>query len=333
MINTSARLLRLVALLATRPSWTNSELAARLEITERTVRRDVAKLRDLGYAIESDPGPWGGYRLSGGTRVPPLSLDDEEALAVAVALREAAFSGVLGDDQAALSALLKLQRLLPAHISDRLGELDSAFEHTPRSDERHITANMLLELATACRRGERLQLIYRDRAGRGSTREVDPHRLVRTSHRWYLVALDVARGEWRTFRADRVVAASPTGQPAQLADPPDAAQLVARMLTSDYPLYATIRLPVPPDEAKRIVPPGRGVHEPDGAGATTVTIGGTDLTGLVRYLLGLATELRILSPPEVQEAFRLRLCELLNADGTHPGAGSMLRHAPRHERH
>jgi biotin operon repressor len=138
VISTSGRLLRLVSLLSTRPSWTNGELAERMEVTERTVRRDIAKLRDLGYGIESDPGPWGGYRLSGGAKVPPLSLDDEEAFAVAVALREAALNGVLGSDQAALSALLKLQRLLPSRIADRLGELDAAFVHTPRSGERQF---------------------------------------------------------------------------------------------------------------------------------------------------------------------------------------------------
>jgi predicted DNA-binding transcriptional regulator YafY len=114
-----ARLLRLVALLSNRPSWTNGELAERMAVTDRTVRRDIAKLRELGYGIESDPGPWGGYRLVGGAKVPPLSLDDEEALAVAVALREAALS-VLGSDQAALSALLKLRRLLPQRVADRL---------------------------------------------------------------------------------------------------------------------------------------------------------------------------------------------------------------------
>jgi hypothetical protein len=207
-----------------------------MDVTERTVRRDISKLRDLGYAIDSDPGPWGGYRLGGGgAKVPPLSLDDEEALAVAVALREAALSGVLGTDQAALSALLKLQRLLPPHIADRLGALGSAFVHTPRSDERQVSPGVLLELATACRSGERVRLSFRDRLDRGTVRDVDPYRLVHTGHRWYLVALEVVRGEWRTFRADRVTEARPTGHLTELADPPDAALVVSRMLTSDYP--------------------------------------------------------------------------------------------------
>ncbi|MFD5192622.1 helix-turn-helix transcriptional regulator [Streptomyces sp. NPDC058357] len=319
MISTSARLLRLVSLLSTRPSWTNSELAERLAVTERTVRRDIANLRELGYAIDSDPGPWGGYRLSGGgSRLPPLSLDGEEALAVAVALREAALSGVLGTDQAALSALLKLQRLLPAHIADRLAELDAAFVHTPRSDERLVSPGVLLELATACRRGERVRLSYRDRQDRATVRDIDPHRLVRTGHRWYLVALDVARGQWRTFRADRVTDAQPTGQPADLVDPPDAALLVSHMLTSGYPLYATVRVPLPLNQALLLIPRNLGTHEPDGTHATLVTVGGSTPDELATYLLGLATPLHVLTPVSVRTALHTRIQTLLNANDPHP---------------
>ncbi len=208
MISTSARLLRLVSLLSTRPTWTCRELADRMAVTDRTVRRDVARLRELGYGIESNPGPWGGYRLGGGTRVPPLILDDEEALAVAVALREAALSGVLGSDQAVLSALLKLRQVLPRRIADRLGEMDATCVHTPRPEGRQIISpDMLLELAAACHRSERARLSYRDHAGKTTVRDVDPYRLVHTGLRWYFVARDVARGQWRTFRADRVVRA------------------------------------------------------------------------------------------------------------------------------
>jgi predicted DNA-binding transcriptional regulator YafY len=313
VITTSARLLRLVSLLSTRPSWTNGELAERLGVTERTVRRDIAKLRELGYGIESHPGRWGGYRLGGGSRVPPLSLDGEEALAVAVALREGALSGVLGGDQAALSALLKLRRLLPPRVADRLTGLDAAIEHTPRAGEYVVSSEVLLELASACRRGERLRLSYRDMRGVHTVREVDPYRLVRTSHRWYLVAFDVEKTRWRTFRADRVVEARPVGRPVALVDPPDAAKLVARMLTSDYPLYTTIRLPVGAEQARRIVPPGRGVHEPDGAEATLVTIGGSDVEELAAYLVRLATPLRVVVPDEVRDELRRRLTGLLDA--------------------
>lgn len=316
VISSSARLLRPVSLLSTRPSWTNRELAGRMEVTERTIRRDITRLRELGYGIESDPGPWGGYRLAGGARVPPLSLDDEEALAVAVALREAALSGVLGSDQAALSALLKLRRLLPQRVAARLGELDDAFVHTARTDAGQVSTGVLLELASACRGGERLRLSYRDMRGRDSVRDVDPHRLVRTRHRWYLVALDVGRGIWRTFRADRVTDAHPTGTRADLDDPPDAAALVARMLLSDYPLYVTIRVPLGMDDARRLVPPHRGSHEPDGPTGTLITIGGTDPDQLAGYLLGLESPLRVLSPDTVRAALRHRIGDLLDLNDT-----------------
>ncbi|MGW3010138.1 helix-turn-helix transcriptional regulator [Streptomyces sp. NPDC001219] len=318
MITASARLLRLVSLLAARPSWTCGELADRMAVTDRTVRRDIAKLRDLGYTVESDPGPWGGYRLRAGARVPPLILDDEEALAVAVGLREAALSGALGGDQAALSALLKLRQVLPRRIADRLGEMDDTFVHTPRHGGPQISAGMLLELAAACRRGERARLSYRDWEGRATVREVDPYRLVHTERRWYFVARDVTQAQWRTFRADRVDRLQPTGHPRELIDPPDPALLVSRSVaTGPYPLHATIRLPVPMDEALRLIPSSVGSHRPEGPDATLVDIGGPDAEGLAGYLLSLATPLQVLSPDAVRQALLRRAQELCegNANG------------------
>ncbi|GII01724.1 helix-turn-helix transcriptional regulator [Planobispora takensis] len=316
MISTPARLLRLVSLLSARPAWTCRELAERMAVTDRTVRRDVARLRELGYCIESDPGPWGGYRLGGGTRVPPLILDDEEALAVAVALREAALSGVLGSDQAALSALLKLRQVLPPRIADRLAEMDATVVHTPRPEGPQISPGALLELAAACRRGERARLSYRDHAGKDSVRDVDPYRLVHTGLRWYFVARDVARDQWRTFRADRVVHLQPTGQPVELLDPPDPALLVSQGIAGVvYPLYGRVRLPHPMDRALRLVPPTIGTHHPDGPDATIVEIGANDAGQLADYLLGLGTPLRVLSPDEVREALLRRTRELSEANG------------------
>ncbi|MEU5401696.1 YafY family protein [Streptomyces sp. NPDC005963] len=320
MIGTSARLLRLVSLLSTRPTWTCRELAERMGVTGRTVRRDIARLRELGYGIESDPGPWGGYRLGVATRVLPLVLDDEEALAVAVALREAALSGVLGSEQAALSALLKLQQVLPPRIAHRLSEMDATFVHTPRSEGPRINPAVLLELAAACRRGERSRLSYRDHAGQDSVRDVDPYRLVHTGLRWYFVARDVARDQWRTFRADRVVHVRTTGQPVELVDPPDPALLVSRGIASVvYPLYGRIRLPHPMDRARALVPPTIGTHHPDGPDATIVEIGANDADQLARYLLALGTPLRVLSPDEVRDALLRRTRELFEENGGRSG--------------
>ncbi|MEU0988407.1 YafY family protein [Streptomyces sp. NPDC005953] len=316
MISTSTRLLRLVSLLSTRSTWTCRELAERMAVTDRTVRRDIARLRELGYGVESDPGPWGGYRLGGGTRVPPLVLDDEEAFAVAVALREAALSGVLGSDQAALSALLKLRQVLPPRIAGRLGEMDATFVHTPRPEGRQIPPDVLRELAAACRSEERTRLSYRDHAGKATVREVDPYRLVHTGRRWYFVARDVARDQWRTFRADRVVGVQSTGRAVEFVDPPDPALLVSRGIASVvYPLYVTVRLPHPMDRALQVVPPTIGTHRADGPDATIVDIGGNDTEQLVVYLLGLGTPLRVLSPDHVREALVRRTRDLL-ADNT-----------------
>ncbi|WP_333775256.1 helix-turn-helix transcriptional regulator [Streptomyces sp. IBSBF 3136] len=314
MISSSARLLRLLSLLSSRPSWTCAELAERIQVTDRTVRRDVSRLRELGYSVDSDPGPWGGYRLRAGSRVPPLILDDEEALAVAVGLREAALSDALGSDQAALSALLKLRQVLPARIAERLGDLDDAFVSLPAADGPRIRTGLLLELALACRKGERARLSYVDAEGRATLRDVDPYRLVRTGRRWYFVARDVSRDQWRTFRADRVDHLRPTGRPADLTDPPDAAWLVSRNTANGpYPLSATVRLPLPMEAALRLVPATVGTHRFDGPESTLVDIGGPDPDGLARYLLGLGTPLRVLGPESVREALLRRTRELCEA--------------------
>ncbi|AOT58986.1 MULTISPECIES: helix-turn-helix transcriptional regulator [Streptomyces] len=315
MTTTSSRLLRLVSLLSARPEWTCRQLAERMAVTDRTVRRDIARLRDLGYGVESAPGPWGGYRLSPGTRTPPLVLDDEETLAVAVALREAALSGVLGTGQAALSALLKLRQSLPARLAGRLSTMDAALEHTPRSGEPQIDPLLLLELARACHSALRVTLSYRDHAGRASVRAADPYRLVHTGQRWYLVARDVARREWRTFRADRVMGVRSTTEPADLTDPPDAAALVSHGIASVvYPVYTTVRLPLPLDRALRKVPPTIGTHHSDGPAATVVRIGGNSVDQLAAYLLGLATPLTVLSPDEVRQALVRHARALLAAN-------------------
>lgn len=285
-----------------------------MSITERTVRRDIARLRELGYDVTSDPGRWGGYRLSDGGKQVPLVLDDEESLAVSVALREAAQTGVIGDDQAALSAFLKLRQLLPARVASRLGAMDDVFEHTTRVCGQPLSPGMLAGLARVCRRCERIELAYRNMRGVDSVREVDPYRLVFTGNRWYLVARDVARDTWRTFRADRVVEARPTGRAVSFDDPPDAARFVAEMLTSDYPLYATVRLPLPLADAMRLVPPTAGVHRVDGPDSTIVEVGGQDTESLAIYLVRLGTPLTVLAPGSVREEVRRRALALADSN-------------------
>lgn len=232
---------------------------------------------------------------------------------MAVGLREAALSGALGGDQAALSALLKLRQVLPKRLGDRLGDMDAAFVQTPRAGEPQVAAGTLLELAAACRRGERARMAYRDWGGRASVRDVDPYRLVHTGRRWYFVARDVARGEWRTFRADRVERVQPTGRAVEFTEPlPDPALLVSRAsATGPYAVLATVRLPVPMEQALRSIPATVGLHRADGPDATVVEIGGSSAEGLARYLVSLATPLRVLAPDAVRRALLHRVHELL----------------------
>ncbi|ARZ72019.1 transcriptional regulator [Streptomyces albireticuli] len=170
---------------------------------------------------------------------------------------------------------------------------------------------MLLELAAACRRGERARLSYRGWEGKATVRDVDPYRLVHTGRRWYFVARDVTRGQSRAFRADRADRLQLIGQPVDLSDPPDPALLVSRSVaTGPYQVCATIRLPVPMDRALRLIPSTIGSHRAEGPGVTIVDVGGPDADGLARYLLGLATPLRVLSPESVRQALLRRTREL-----------------------
>src|SRR5256885_55512 len=188
----SSRLLELLALLRARRDWPGHELADRLEVSGRTVRRDVERLRELGYPVESLSGPGGGYRLRAGTAMPPLLLDDDEAIAIAVGLGTAARASVTGIEETAVRALVKLEQVLPAHLRRRVAALGAATSTLPPSgptvDARHLTV-----IAAACRDAERVRFGYRSRDGTASRREVEPHSLANVGRRWYLVAWDPSR--------------------------------------------------------------------------------------------------------------------------------------------
>src|SRR5438105_8151897 len=210
MSPTSSRLLEMLSLLQGRRDWPGNELADRLEVSGRTIRRDIERLRDLGYPVESLTGPAGGYRLRAGTAMPPLLLDDEEAIAIAVGLRTAARASVTGIEEAAVRALVKLEQVLPAHLRRRVAALGSATFTLPVAgptvDPQHLTV-----IAAACRDSQCLRFGYHSRDGADSRREVEPHSLVNLGRRWYLVAWDRRREDWRTFRIDRLDRPASTG--------------------------------------------------------------------------------------------------------------------------
>src|SRR2546421_7757916 len=203
MLETSARLLTLLSLLQARRDWTGPELAERLEVGVRTVRRDVDRLRRLGYPVQATPGVAGGYRLGAGASLPPLLLDEEEAVAVAVGLRTAASVGVAGIEETSVRALAKLEQVLPTRLRRRVNAVGSATVPYPRYGP-VVDAEVLAVIATGCRDQERLRFRYRSHDGKASRRMVEPHRLVHTGRRWYLVAWDADREDWRTFRVDRI---------------------------------------------------------------------------------------------------------------------------------
>lgn len=210
MLDTSARLLRLLSLLPSRPEWTGPELADRLGVTARTLRRDVAKLRGLGYPVHAAPGIAGGYRLGAGTKLPPLPVDDEEAVAIALSLRTATSSTAAGIAETALRALAKLERILPNRLRTRTAALTLATVPL-ESPMATVDPDVLVEIAEACQSQQRVGFAYQRHDGTVSARTVEPHRLVHTGRRWYLVARDRERDGWRAFRVDRISELSATG--------------------------------------------------------------------------------------------------------------------------
>ena len=200
---TSSRLLTLLSLLQARRDWPGGELAERLEVSRRTIRRDVERLRGLGYPVESLTGPAGGYRLAAGTAMPPLLLDDDEAIAIAVGLRTAARASVTGIEETSVRALVKLEQVLPAHLRSRVSALAATTMSLPPAGPT-VDPQCLTVLAGGCRDSECVRFGYRARDGEFARRDVEPHALVNRGRRWYLVCWDRGRDDWRTFRVDRI---------------------------------------------------------------------------------------------------------------------------------
>ena len=210
MLETSARLLRLLSLLQARRDWTSTELATRLGVSTRTIRNDVGRLRGLGYPVDARPGVAGGYRLGTGAALPPLLLDDEEAVAVAVGLRTAASGSIAGIEETSVRALAKLQQVLPSRLRRRVSAFQAYALPIP-SRGPQADPDVLTVIAGACRDHERLRFDYRAHSGAASRRSVEPYRLVNYQQRWYLVAWDTERHAWRTFRVDRIKPRTPAG--------------------------------------------------------------------------------------------------------------------------
>ncbi|MGC4764691.1 helix-turn-helix transcriptional regulator [Micromonospora sp. DT46] len=299
---TTERVLRLLALLQRRPSWTATELAAELGVTDRCVRRDVERLRAIGYPVHATAGVGGGYQLGAGTRLPPLLLDDEEAIATAVSLRLASGGTVTGAGEAALRALTKLDQVMPARLRAEVRAVHGATE-TLVGPAVEIDAELLVTLARACRDAVRVRFRYAGRDGGEHERTVEPVRMVTTGRRWYLMAWDVDRADWRTFRLDRMREVAATTWRFHAREHPDPVAYVQRSVTgAPYRYLARVRLRAHPDQVRKLVPPQVGRVEDDRDGWCVLAIGGDDLDWLAMHAARLGFEAEVLEPPELRES-------------------------------
>ena len=298
---TSSRLLDLLSLLQARRDWPGAELAERLEVSGRTIRRDVGRLRELGYPVESLTGPAGGYRLRAGTAMPPLLLDEEEAIAIAVGLRTAARASVTGIEETSIRALVKLEQVLPAHLRRRVAALGSATIAGPVTGPT-VDPQDLTTIAAACRDSECLRFDYRSRDGTATRREVEPHSLVNLGRRWYLVAWDRRREDWRTFR-DRPAQPARPGR-TDVHGAHAAGQGRGRLRRAEHRrrwsrYEARVTVHAPADEIAERLPYVAGALEPIDAHRCEYRTSDDDLEWLAIRIAMLGVDVDVHEPPEL----------------------------------
>ncbi|GGS98212.1 DeoR family transcriptional regulator [Planobispora rosea] len=308
MPKTSARLLALLSLLQTRRDWPGALLAERLEVSPRTVRRDVGRLRELGYPIATFKGPDGGYRLDAGTRLPPLLFDDEQAVALAVALQTAAVGGA-GIEEAAARALNTVRQVMPARLRHRIDALQvTAVERPASRPAPRVGSEVIVALGAAVHAREVLRFDY---DGRFPPRRAEPHHLVTWGGRWYLIAWDLDREDWRTFRADRVVPRLPSGPrftPRELPGGTVASFVAGRFLGSggsggsgDRPCRGEVVLGLPAADVSPYV--RDGVVEELGADRCRLVLGSWSWTGLAAAVGRFDADIEVVGPAELKDAF------------------------------
>ncbi|MBE1493850.1 putative DNA-binding transcriptional regulator YafY [Amycolatopsis lexingtonensis] len=304
---TSSRLLALLSMLQARRDWPGGLLAERLGVSERTVRRDVDRLRELGYPVQAVKGPDGGYRLEAGSQLPPLLFDEEQAVALAVALRIAVGTGA-GIEEAAARALTTVRQVLPARLRRRVDALEVSA--AGRGADPQVDTELLLTLSAAVRAREELRFDYRapGRPEDAEPRRVQPHHLVVRAGRWYVVGWDPGRGDWRTYRADRMTPRVPNGPrfaPREIPGGDVAAFLSARFKGSEttdaWPCRGEVILDLPVAEVAPFA--GDGVVEELGAGRTRLTAGAWSWAALAASLARFDAEIEVVAPAELRTAF------------------------------
>ncbi|MCH0562208.1 MULTISPECIES: YafY family protein [unclassified Streptomyces] len=306
--DTPARLLQLLSLLQTPREWPGGELADRLGVSRRTVRRDIDRLRELGYPVQATKGADGGYRLVAGKAMPPLVLDDEEAVAIAVGLRAGAGHAVAGVDEASVRALAKLEQVLPSRLRHRVSTLQAATTPLTSGDGPSIAPETLTVMASAVAGRERLRFAYRARDGAESRRVCEPYRLVSAGKRWYLVAYDLDRADWRTFRVDRVSEPFATGvrfEPRELPTG-SAAEFLRRSMQRQQASYAfEVTFTASAEAVATRVPGWLGVPEPEeGGGCRLRGVVADQVEWLAVRLAMLGFEFRVREPAELVDSVR-----------------------------
>jgi predicted DNA-binding transcriptional regulator YafY len=296
--------LQLLGLLQSRRVWTGGELARRLSVTTRSVRRDVGRLRELGYPVQASKGQGGGYRLGAGAALPPLLLDPDEAVAIAVCLRLAAGGSVAGVGESALRALGKLDQVLPPRLRSQVAALHEATVMLmPNAVDSPVEPDTLMTLARACRDHEHVTADYTDRDGNPTARRLEPYQVVTTGRRWYLVAHDRDRDDWRSLRLDRMSEVRATGTTFVPRPAPDARDFVRHSISAaPYRYVARVRYPLPASLVSQRFSSSSVRIEPDGAHACVLTAGGDDPETMVLYFAMAGAEFQVLDPPEVRKA-------------------------------
>lgn len=303
MANPSGRLLELLSLLQARRDWPGGALAERLEVSPRTVRRDVERLRDLGYPVQTTKGPAGGYRLAPGLDLPPMLFDDDQAVAVAVALQTAS-TGLAGIQDAALRALATIRQVLPSRLRHRVDALQVTALQQVGGGEEEVDAESLLHIGSAIRGHETLRFDYVAGDGGESMRRGEPYRMVSRGSRWYALVWDLDRKDWRTFRVDRMSLRSngPRFTPRALTDEEVAAHFGQERETSSWPVTGKVLMHESARAVSRWLPPHRGSVTPVDEGSCIVELGSWSHVSMVAWLLLFETDFEVVEPRELHEA-------------------------------
>ncbi|GAB2946745.1 YafY family protein [Nonomuraea fastidiosa] len=310
---TTERVLTLLGLLQQRRVWTGPELAERLGVTPRTVRRDVERLRTLGYPVHASQGVGGGYQLGPGQALPPLLLDDEEAIATAVSLLVGAGGAVASAGDAALRALTKLDRVLPTRLRHEVRALADSVESFAGGGRPPIDSKVLMTLARACRDEVEVAFSYPSKEGR-RTRTAEPYRLVASDRRWYLLAFDLDRDDWRTFRVDRMSEVAARTRRFRAREAPDAAAFVQEGVASRvYRYQARFLVHAPYDTVRAQVPSAAGVVLDRGGGRCEVITGADNLDYILVHMVLLGHDFKVIEPPELAARCRELAARLLAA--------------------